>query len=75
MRCPHCNNHLFQKKGELVKARLKGRIEFINDMCHTQCYWCGKPVEFYFPLSEEILDKAIEVKEANFIIRKRERER
>ncbi|OGD36862.1 hypothetical protein A2V94_07180 [Candidatus Atribacteria bacterium RBG_16_35_8] len=71
MKCPYCGNHLLQKKGELVKARFKGRIEFINDMCHTQCYWCGKPIELYFPLSEEILNKASEVKEESFIIRKR----
>lgn len=52
MKCLNCGNKLVQKQGNKIKLRVKGKIEFVDDMCLSNCYWCGAPVNFYFPLGD-----------------------
>ena len=52
MKCPNCGNKLIQKKGNRIQLRVKGKIEFLDSMCLSTCYWCGAEVNFYFPLGD-----------------------
>jgi len=50
MKCPKCGNKVLQKSDTSVRLRVKGKIEFKDDVCKSQCYWCGETVSIYFPL-------------------------
>lgn len=45
LRCPRCKNHVLQKSEVKTKLRTKGPLVFEGEVCKTQCYWCGEPIE------------------------------
>jgi len=52
MKCPNCKNKIVQKVDGTIRLRIKGKIEFKGERCLSSCFWCGSPVDFYFPLGD-----------------------
>ena len=63
MRCPECDNSIFQKVGDKTRLRVTGRIIFDEKGCVAQCYWCKAFVKI--PL--EIMDGTPVVAERFFL--------
>lgn len=57
MKCPNCGNKVVQKKGKKVLLRVKGKIEFEGGKCVSNCFWCGEPVRFNFPLGDISIER------------------
>lgn len=56
MKCPNCRNQIIQRSDNGFKLRVKGKIEWIGDVCKSQCYWCGESIRINLPID---LQKAL----------------